>query len=231
MGWQAVMESEHEKMKIKDNFKKESQRRQAETIIKNFKKRGIEGVYFDTSAEAVKAICDRIPPGSLVGLGGSETIIESGLIDALRRMDLRLLDRYRQGVTREQVDEMRRQGLLADVFITSSNAVTADGRLVNVDGTGNRVAALIFGPGKVIVLAGMNKVVRDLETAVARVKNNAAPANSLRVGADTPCARTGFCQDPHCHPPHRICCQLVVTEASMTPGRLQVVLVGEALGY
>jgi len=218
-------------MSAKTDHQKACWRLQAEAIIKNFKKRGIEGSYFDSCAEAVEAVCRTIPSGSLVGLGGSETIFESGLVAALRKMDIRLLDRYREGVSRDEVNEMRRQGMLSDVYILSSNAIIADGRLVNIDGTGNRVAALIFGPGKVIVVAGMNKVVRDLEAAVARVKNAAAPANSLRVGADTPCSRTGFCQDPHCHPPHRICCQLVITEASMAPGRLLVVLVGEALGY
>jgi hypothetical protein len=218
-------------MIAKTDHKKACQRLQAGSIIKNFKKRGIDGLYCEKNTEAVETICRMVPAGALVGLGGSETVLETGLIDALRRLDIRLLDRYKEGVSREEVDAMRRQGLLADIFICSSNAITSDGRLVNVDGTGNRAAALIFGPKKVIVIAGMNKAVPDLEAAIARVKNKAAPANSLRVGADTPCAHTGFCQDPHCHPPHRICCQLVVTEASMTPGRVTVVLVGEDLGY
>ena len=218
-------------MKGKTDFMKECWRLQAGHIIKNFKKRGFDGIYCDSSADAVREICRMIPPGSLVGLGGSETILESGLVDALRRMDIRLLDRYREGIGKEEVNEMRHRGLAADVYVSSSNAVTADGKLVNVDGTGNRVAAMIFGPGKVIVMAGMNKVAVDVDAAIARVKNTAAPANSLRVGADTPCSHTGFCQDPFCRPPHRICCQLVVTEASMTPGRVTVVLVGESLGY
>lgn len=218
-------------MKAMKDHKRESRRRQAGTIIKNLRKRGIEGAFFDTCAEAVQAICAGIPAGALVGLGGSETLSESGLLDALRRLDVRLLDRYREGTSKEQVDEMRLQGLLADVFVMSSNAVVADGRLVNIDGTGNRVAALVFGPKKVVVVAGMNKVAPDLDSAIARARNAAAAANSLRVGADSPCAHTGFCQDPHCHPPRRICCQLVVTEAGMVPGRIQVVLVNEDLGY
>ncbi len=218
-------------MKTKNDHMKESRRRQAMTLIKNFQRRGIDGAYFATCAEAVEDICAAIPVGALVGLGGSETLIESGLLDALRKMDIRLLDRYKPEVSRAEVDEMRRQGLLADIFLMSSNAVSADGRLVNIDGTGNRVAALVFGPKKVVVLAGMNKVTADLETAVSRARNSAAAANSLRVGADTPCAHSGFCQDPHCHPPQRICCQLVITEGGMVPGRIRVVLVGESLGY
>jgi hypothetical protein len=218
-------------VKTKTDHKKVNYQLQAETIIKNLKKRGSDGVYCENSAQAVEAICRMIPVGSLVGLGGSETVIESGLIDALRRLDIRLLDRYKDGVSKEEVDAMRRQGLSADIFVCSSNAVTGDGKLVNIDGTGNRVAAMIYGPKKVIVIAGMNKVVPDLDAAIARVKNTAAPANSLRVNKETPCSKTGFCQDPHCHPPQRICCQLVITEASTTPGRVTVVLVGESLGY
>ena len=218
-------------MNTKPDYKKACHKLQAEQVIKNFKKRGLDGIYCESSDEAVKTICRMVPAGSLVGLGGSETIIESGLVDALRRMDIRLLDRYKEGVSKEEVNEMRRRGLAADIFICSSNAITADGKLVNIDGTGNRVAAMIFGPAQVIVMAGMNKVAPDLAAAIARVRNSAAPANSLRVGVETPCSKTGFCQDPHCHPPHRICCQLVVTEANMTPGRVTVVLVGETLGY
>jgi hypothetical protein len=218
-------------MKATTDHMKECWRLQAGHIIKNFKKRGIDGIYCESSADAVREICRLIPAGALVGLGGSETILESGLVDALRRMDIRLLDRYREGVGREEVNEMRRRGLAADVYVSSSNAVTADGKLVNMDGTGNRAAAMIFGPGKLIIMAGMNKVAVDVDAAIARVRNTAAPANALRVGVDTPCSHTGFCQDPFCQPPHRICCQLVVTEASMTPGRVTVVLVGESLGY
>jgi hypothetical protein len=218
-------------MKAKTDHKKACVKLQAEQVIKNFKKRGINGIYCESAAPAIQEICGMIPAGSLVGLGGSETILESGLVDTLRKMDIRLLDRYKKDVSKKEVDEMRRQGFSADIYICSSNAITADGKLVNMDGTGNRVAAMIFGPKKVIIMAGMNKVAANLEAAIARVKNTAAPANSLRVGLETPCSKTGFCQDPHCHPPRRICCQLVITEASMTPDRVTVVLVGEALGY
>lgn len=218
-------------MKEKTDHKKASHKLQAQQLIQNFKNRGFEGIYCDSSAEAVQEICRMIPAGSLVGMGGSETILETGLVDALRQMDIRLLDRYKEGVSKEAVDDMRRQGLAADIFICSSNAVCADGKLVNIDGTGNRVAALIYGPKKVIVMAGMNKVAIDVQAAIVRVKNQAAPPNSLRVGVPTPCSLKGFCQDPYCQPPNRICCQLVITEASMTPGRITVVMVGEALGY
>lgn len=203
----------------------------ANHIIPLLKKRGIEGIFHATPEAAVREICERIPQGALVGLGGSETIIESGLVDALRGMDIRLLDRYRRDVSKDEVDAMRREGLLSDVFISSSNALTADGRPVNIDGFGNRVAAMIYGPKKVILMVGMNKVVPTLDDAVSRIKNRAAPINAIRVGASTPCATAGFCREPHCFPPHRICGQLVITEASPIPGRLTIVLVGEDLGY
>jgi len=204
---------------------------QAKEIIKAFEKRNITGYYYSTASEAVSAIQKMIPEHALVGLGGSVSIIQSGLVDALRQMDVRLLDRYREGVSKEAVAAMRHEGLQSDVFIASSNAVTADGKLVNIDGSGNRVAAMIFGPKKVILLAGMNKVAPDVETALKRVKNVATPPNARRVGVETPCSVKGFCQDPHCRVPNRICMQVVITEASMMPDRLHVVLVGEALGF
>ena len=205
--------------------------RKAEKVIKGLKKRQIEGIYCEDSRTAVAEICRLIPEGSLVALGGSETILESGLVDALRKMDIDLLDRYKSGVTKAEVDGMRQKGLGADIYIASSNAVTADGKLVNMDGLGNRAAAVVFGPGKVILMVGMNKVVRDVEDAVARIKTIAAPLNSVRVGVKTPCSQLGFCSDPHCSPPNRICSHLVITEANMIPGRITVVLVGEELGY
>ncbi|MGB8951748.1 MAG: lactate utilization protein [Candidatus Aminicenantales bacterium] len=204
---------------------------QAEEIIKNLKRRNMDGIYFENSNQAVASILKMIPDDSLVGLGGSESILESGLVDALRKKKIRLLDRYKEGVTKEEVWEMRKQGLLADVYIASSNAITIDGKLVNMDGIGNRVAAMIFGPEKVILLVGMNKVVNTVEEAVSRIKNYTAPLNAVRINIMTPCYKKGCCQEPYCTPPHRICSQLVILEASMIPGRLTVVLVGEELGF
>ena len=211
--------------------RKATYKNQAEQIIKSLKKRNMNGLYCDNSQEAVEAICGMIPEGALVGLGGSETVIESGLVEALRKMNIRLLDRYREDVTPERVNEMRMEGLLSDIYITSSNAITSDGKLVNMDGTGNRVAAMIYGPKKVIFMVGMNKAVISLEDAITRIKTIAGPMNSIRVNMDTPCSKLGFCADPHCHPPNRICSQLVILEANLIPDRINVVLVGEDLGF
>jgi len=206
-------------------------RAKALKVIENLKKRNMDGIYIETARQAVAEIIKMIPKNSLVGLGGSESIIESGLVDELRKLNIRLLDRYKEGVTKEEVNKMRREALLSDVFITSSNAVTVDGRLVNIDGTGNRVAAMIYGPDKVIFLVGMNKVVRTLEDALSRIKNHAAPLNAVRVGVETPCFHLGYCDEPNCFPPKRICSQFVVIEANPTPDRIMVVLVGEDLGF
>jgi hypothetical protein len=214
-----------------DAAKKQTYRNQADQIIKALQKRNMNGLYFENSGEAVGAVCRMIPDGALVGLGGSETILETGLVEALRKKNIRLLDRYKEGVSKEEVEAMRHEGLRSDVFIASSNAVTSDGRLVNQDGIGNRVAAMIYGPDKVVLLVGMNKVVASVEDAVRRIKTVAGPMDSIRVKKDTPCSRLGFCKDPHCHPPHRICSQLVIIESSMLPGRITVVLIGEDLGY
>lgn len=204
---------------------------QAEEIIKNLKRRNMDGTYFEKTEQAVASILKIIPEGSLVGLGGSESIIESGLVDALRKKDIKLLDRYKESMTEEEVWEMRKQGMLADIYIASSNAITLEGKLVNMDGIGNRVAAMIFGPEKVILLIGMNKVVKTVEEAIARIKNHVAPRNAVRVNIATPCYKKGFCQEPHCMPPHRICSQLVILESSMFPDRIKLFLVGEELGY
>jgi hypothetical protein len=212
-------------------YKAKIYKEKAIKIIENLKKRNMEGIYCESSEQAVDKILGMVPEGALVGLGGSETILESGLVDALRKKDIRLLDRYQEGITKEEVDAMRREGMVSDVYIASSNAVTLDGKLVNIDDIGNRVAAMIFGPKKVILLVGINKVVPTVEDAISRIKNHAAPLNSVRVNVETPCYHLGHCNDPHCWPPHRICSQLVILEANRVPDRVMVVLVGEELGF
>jgi len=206
-------------------------RKQAEQIIGHLKRNGMEGWYFDAASSAVEAICELIPSDAMVGLGGSVTVVETGLIKALRAMDIKILDRFRDGVTVEEVDAMRQETMRSDFFIASTNAITLDGKLVNMDGMGNRVAAMIYGPKKVIVVAGMNKVVPTVMDAITRIKSVAAPLNAVRVNKQTPCFVTGGCQDPNCTPPNRICGQLVIHEASMIPGRITVVLIGEEYGF
>lgn len=206
-------------------------KKQADQILKQFQRKGIKGFYFQDAETAVKAICQMIPPGSMVGLGGSVTIVETGLIAALRDLDINLLDRYWNGITTEEIDAMRRDNFLADIFISSSNAITLDGKLVNMDGTGNRVAALIYGPKKVFLIAGMNKVVATVDDAITRIKTVAAPLNAARINRKTPCHVTGICQEPNCLPPNRICNQLVIIESNTIVDRMTVFLIGDHYGF
>jgi hypothetical protein len=188
-------------------------------------------MYFATAKEAIHEICRSIPEGASVALGGSVTIMQTGLLDELRKKKIELLDRYRPGITNEEVEAVMARGMTADILLMSCNAVTADGKLVNEDGRGNRVAWLIFGPKKVIMMVGVNKIVRTVEDGITRIREIAAPLNAVRLGLDTPCTRTGFCDDGNCHPPQRVCSQISIIESNRAKDRLTVVFVGEELGY
>ncbi len=182
--------------------------------------------------EAGKIVLEEILPALAprsVAWGGSTTFTATGLYEILKdRKDLRVVDQYQKNLTPEQNIEIRRQELLVDLFFTGANAVTEDGQLVNLDGTGNRVAALTFGPKNVIVLVGRNKVTPDLEAAMVRVKNFAAPANAIRLQKQTPCAKTAYCEE--CSGPGRICNTWTITEKSNPKGRIKVILINQDLG-
>ena len=157
------------------------------------------------------------------------TFTATGLYDALKKVKgMKVLDPYDKTLSREESIECRRQSLLVDLFITGTNAITEMGILVNLDMIGNRVAALTFGPKSVIVLAGRNKIVPDLEEAMVRVKNIAAPANTMRLGMKTPCAKTSYCEE--CKSKDRICNSWAITEKSFPKGRIKIVLINEDLG-
>lgn len=201
----------------------------AKTTMKNLEKRHFECHYCKTAAEATELAMSLVPSGSTVSFGGSMTLAESGMADLLRqRSDITLFDRSKAS-SPEEIAEIYHKALHADYFFMSSNAITSGGELLNIDGTGNRAAALIYGPKNVIILAGMNKVVPSLEDAVARVKNTASPINAIRLNRQTPCAATGLCSD--CLSPDCICSHTVVTRRSAPAGRIKVILIGEALGY
>lgn len=179
--------------------------------------------------EATAAL--NLPAGSKpsVSFGGSMTLSASGLHAALKaRTDLTVLDTLDYGLPAAEFVERRRQALLCDVFITGTNAVTADGQLVNLDGTGNRVAGITFGPRKVILLVGRNKLAADMDAAMRRIRETAGPANALRLNKKTPCAKTGRCHD--CSSPERICNTWVICAKSFPEGRIQVVLINQDLG-
>lgn len=199
------------------------------TMIKNFKKRNIEAFYCEDSASAVALAMELMKDGGTVGKGGAETISEVGLLDAVKSAEhLTFIDRE-VAKTPEEKKQIYFQTLQCDYFLMSSNAITVDGELINIDGNGNRVACLIYGPEKVIVIAGMNKVVDDVDSGVARVQNFAAPANAARLGTRTPCATLGHCGN--CHSEDCMCAQIVITRHSRDKDRIKVILVGEELGF
>jgi hypothetical protein len=202
----------------------------AAKIIKNLEKRRMEGSYAPSAAQAKEEVLAMIPRGATVYRCGSMTTAGMGLWEDVANLpEVKLIDPYQPQLKPEEGLELRRQGLTADVMVAGTNAITLDGRLVNLDGMGNRVAAMAFGPKKVILLVGMNKVAADLESAMARVKHRAAPINNIRYGLKNPCVETGLCSD--CKTPTRICNMWSIIEGHMIEKRIHVKLIGENLGY
>lgn len=197
-------------------------------IIQNLEKRNMEGYFFEDSASCVNAITDIIEEGSTVSWGGSETIKECGLMDTLKKKNYTLIDRL-SAKTPEESRELFAKAVLSDYYLMSSNAVTFHGELINIDGNGNRVACLIHGPKTIIMVVGMNKLVPDVASGYARVRNLASPPNAKRLNRNTPCFHTGKCGD--CLSSDCMCNQVVITRRSGQPGRIKIFFVAEELGY
>lgn len=199
-----------------------------ETLVKNLTKRGMGAYYCATKEEALAKALELIPETDVVSWGGSVTVKDIGLLAAIKRRNP-VIDRDLADTPEEKM-ELMRNALLCDTFLMSSNAISKDGQLVNIDGNGNRVAALIFGPKQVIMIVGMNKITGTLEGAIDRARHVAAPINAARFpGLSTPCAKLGTCAD--CIAPDAICCQVVITRVSRIKERIKVILVGENLGF
>ncbi|MGN0495719.1 MAG: lactate utilization protein [Lachnospiraceae bacterium] len=209
--------------------KKKFYENQAATIINKLKARKMDGYYCDSMEDAKKKVIELIgDAGKSVGYGGSMTIDDTDLKERIAEAGHNLIVREELNKTPEGTKECNAKLINADTFLMSTNAITLDGELINIDGRGNRVAFLIYGPNQVIVIAGMNKVVSNVEDGIRRVRNFASPPNTVRLNCDTPCAKTGQCMDCLSD---SICCQIVVTRVSRVPGRIKVILVGEELGY
>jgi L-lactate utilization protein LutB len=209
----------HEKLKI-------------ENTMDALERNGFHVKYYPTSKDALEGILEMIPKGVTIGIGGSVTLREIGLVDALETRDLNIANHWkanREGASQEEIMKIRRTHINSDVFLTSTNAITESGELVNIDGTGQRVAAMIFGPKKVIVVTGVNKITGDLEEGLWRASNIAAPMNARRLHPKTPCAETGECDD--CLAPGRICNITTILHRKPSKTDVTVVLVGEKLGY
>lgn len=207
-----------------DAVTKRANKVKIKTIIENLEKRNMKGYYCANAAEAKELALSMIGENDVVAWGGSVTVDQIGIRSELKNV----IDR--DAAAPEDFIKVRREALLSDVFLTSTNAITMDGELVNIDGMGNRVAAMCFGPGKVIVIAGVNKIVRDEEAAIARIKTDACPPNCVRLLKKTPCAATGKCGDCRI-PGETICSYTVTTRFSAIPGRINVILVNENLGF
>jgi len=192
-----------------------------------------EAFVAENTDEAKSIVLEKIIPEiapKSVSWGGSLTFVATGLYDVLKNdNDLNVLDTYDKTLSPEESLERRRQSLLVDLFITGSNAVTESGQLVNLDMFGNRVGALTFGPKNVIILVGRNKIVPDLDEAMFRIKNYAAPVNTMRLDKKTPCAKTSFCED--CKSPDRICNTWTITEKSFPKKRVRIILINKDLGF
>ncbi len=200
----------------------------SEGLIKNLEKRGMEGYYFADSGALRNYLKEALPADAVIAWGGSESIKESGVMELLREGGYPLIDRDKARSPQE-AREIFSRIVMADYYFMSTNAITMDGELVNIDGNGNRVAALVQGPSHVCLIVGRNKVAPSLRDAVSRSRNIAAPANVKRLHKQTPCQLSGRCGD--CLSPDCICSHLVITRRSSHKGRIKVFLVNEDLGY
>lgn len=201
---------------------------QANTIIQNLAKRNMTGYYSETREQALILIMSMIKEGSTVSWGGSQTLGQIGLYDSLHSKNLVIYDRA-TATTPEETKKIYRDAFSVNYYFMSTNAITLDGKLVNIDGNSNRVAALTFGPDQVFIIAGMNKVATDETMALERVKNFAAPANTQRLNCKTPCVKTGHCHN--CLSDDCVCCNTVITRKSRHNDRIHVFLIGEELGF
>ena len=196
----------------------------AKTVIKGLKSRNMSGYYAADKEEAVKLALELIPEGSTISMGGCASAQEVGLIKALKEGNYNYIDRAKLSP---------RESLMAaydsDIFLSSANAITSDGIMVNIDGNSNRVSCIAQGPRKVVFIVGMNKVCPDLDDAMKRARNVAAPANAQRFDVKTPCKETGKCFD--CKSPDTICCQFLITRYSRHADRIHVILVNDNLGF
>ena len=208
---------------MNENLKKRNELL-AQTVIKGLKSRNMSGYYAADKEEAVKLALELIPEGSTISMGGCASAHEVGLIKALEAGNYNYIDRAKLSP---------RESLMAaydsDIFLSSANAITRDGIMVNIDGNSNRVSCIAQGPRKVVFIVGMNKVCPDLDDAMKRARNVAAPANAQRFDVKTPCKETGKCFD--CKSPDTICCQFLITRYSRHEGRIHVILVNDNLGF
>lgn len=197
-------------------------------VVQALESRNMEAYYVETKEEAVKKALELIQKGSTISMGGAASVKECGLYDAVSNGDYVFYDRDRVNTQKEK-EEIARRAFSADWFLGSVNAMSENGVFINIDGNANRVAAYAYGPKNVLLIVGMNKIVKTEADAMSRARNEAAPVNAQRFGIDTPCSKNGTCFD--CKSPQCICCQILTTRFSRIKGRFKIILVDENLGF
>lgn len=201
----------------------------AKKAVEKLESHDFKAIYVKTKEEAVDEIWRHITPKQKVGVGGSLTIRALGILEKLEAQGNILYNHWKPGLSKEESLQVRKSQMTSDLFLSSVNAITLNGELVNIDGAGNRVNSINFGPGKVILVAGYNKIVEDVQEAIKRIKNVAAPPNARRLNIDVPCAKLGKCVD--CNSPNRICRVVMIHERKPSMTDVLVILIGEELGF
>ncbi|HXX35211.1 MAG TPA: lactate utilization protein [Thermodesulfobacteriota bacterium] len=201
----------------------------AKKAVERLAAHDFKAIYVKAKVEAVQEILKQVTPGMKIGIGGSLTVRELGILEKLEAQGYTVYNHWKPGLSRESMLEIRKSQMTSDLFLSSVNAVTLNGELVNIDGIGNRVNSTVFGPGKVVLVAGYNKIVDDVQEGIKRIKNVAAPLNARRLNIDVPCAKLGKCVD--CNSPNRICRVIVIHERKPSLTEMLVILVGEELGF
>ncbi|WP_461615208.1 lactate utilization protein [Clostridium sp. Marseille-QA1073] len=203
--------------------------KRVERTIEGLSKRNMEGYFVNDEVELIELLKNLIPHDSIVGVGDSMTLFETGVIDFLRNEKYIFLDKYKDDITKEEKRKIYEKNFSADTFLCSTNAITESGELYNIDGNGSRVAPMLYGPKQVILVAGINKIVKDIDEAEKRVRNYSAPIDAKRLNKNTPCTTLGYCID--CKSPNRICNDFVIIRGQFIKGRIKVIFVGKQLGY
>ncbi|KGJ49734.1 lactate utilization protein [Paraclostridium dentum] len=203
--------------------------RQIERTIKALENNNMNGYLVKSKEDLIKKIDELVEENSFVACGGSQTLFEAGVIEHLREGRFDFLDRYKEGLKPNDMKDIYRKSFFADAYFTSTNAITENGELYNVDGNGNRVAAMLYGPDKVIVICGVNKIVKDVDAAIKRNEQFSAPANAKRLDTKTPCKVSGYCMD--CKSSDRICCEYTLIKRQRVQGRIHVIFIDENFGY
>jgi hypothetical protein len=198
-------------------------------VVEKLKAHDFNALYVKTKEEAIQEVFKYVTSDTRIGVGGSITLRELGIVEQLKARGNTVFDHWIQGLSKEESIKIRKVQMTSDLFLSSSNAITLNGELVNIDFFGNRVNAITYGPGKVILVAGYNKIVEDVQEAIKRIKNVAAPLNTRRLNIDVPCAKLGRCVD--CNSPNRICRVVVIHERKPPLTDILIILVGEELGF